>query len=177
MPLKALDVVVVLAMASDPQPPRTYSQLASVVGLSASEAHQAVRRAMGAGLLRPGAARSDKPQPQLRALLDFLEHGIRHVFFTSPGKVVRGVPTAHSAPPLSLAVQAGDELPLVWATADGPVRGRAVEPLYRTVPAAALRNPRLYELLALVDALRCGSARERKLAMHELERRLTHAAA
>ncbi len=32
----------------------------------------------------------------------------------------------------------------------------AFEPLYRTAPAAALRNPIFYELLALVDAIRMG---------------------
>ena len=47
-------------------------------------------------------------------------------------------------------------------------------PLYRTVPAAALRDPILYELLALVDALRDGRARERQLAAQELIARLRH---
>lgn len=36
---------------------------------------------------------------------------------------------------------------------------------------AARRDPALYELLALVDALRGGRARERKLAQDELARR------
>jgi hypothetical protein len=43
---------------------------------------------------------------------------------------------------------------------------------YRTVPAAALRDPFLFELLALIDALRGGRARERTLAERELTRRL-----
>jgi hypothetical protein len=36
--------------------------------------------------------------------------------------------------------------------------------LYKQAPKAALRDPVLYELLALADALRDGRARERKLA-------------
>jgi hypothetical protein len=36
-------------------------------------------------------------------------------------------------------------------------------PLYPSAPAAALRNPALYENLALFDALRMGNARERNL--------------
>ena len=51
-------------------------------------------------------------------------------------------------------------------------RGVTVEPLYKTAPAAALRDPFLYELLALIDALREGRARERKLAEKELIDRL-----
>jgi hypothetical protein len=40
------------------------------------------------------------------------------------------------------------------------------------VPKAALADPRLYELLVLVEALRDGKARERKLAVKELSKRL-----
>ena len=64
------------------------------------------------------------------------------------------------------------EPPPVWAHAEGKVRGYAFAPLYPTVPAAALRDSRLYELLALVDAIRDGRARERNLAAKELESRL-----
>ena len=175
MHLKALDVLVVLAIASESTVSRTYAELAKAVGLSASETHNAVRRAVSAGLLRPSQSRMEKPKPQLRALTDFLEHGVPRAFFVSPGKVVRGIPTAHSAPPLSELLQPGGDLPLVWPDPEGPARGRAIEPLYRTAPAAALRNPRLHELLALVDALRCGSTRERTLAVRELKQRLSHA--
>jgi hypothetical protein len=42
----------------------------------------------------------------------------------------------------------------------------------RFVPHAALRDPALYELLALVDAIRDGRARERNLAERDLVRRL-----
>ena len=45
-------------------------------------------------------------------------------------------------------------------------------PLHKNVPKAALSDPRLYELLVLVDALRDGQARERKLAVKELSKRL-----
>jgi len=177
MPLKALDVLVILAIASAPAAAesRTYAELAEAVGLSASETHQAVRRAVSAGLLLPGRTRMEKPRPRVRALIEFLEHGVPHAFFAAPGRVARGIPTAHSASPLREQIQSGDELPLVWPDPKGTVRGRALEPLHRSAPAAALRNPKLYELLALVDALRCGSARERTIASRELRERLEHA--
>ena len=60
----------------------------------------------------------------------------------------------------------------VWPSADGTVRGLAFSPLYRSAPQAAGRDEILYELLALVDALRAGRARERELAGKEIERRL-----
>lgn len=41
-----------------------------------------------------------------------------------------------------------------------------------SVPEAALRDEKLYALLALFDALRSGQARERNLAQSMLEERL-----
>jgi hypothetical protein len=40
------------------------------------------------------------------------------------------------------------------------------------VPAVALHDQRLYEMLALLDALREGRARERAFAEQEIQRRL-----
>ena len=64
------------------------------------------------------------------------------------------------------------ELPPVWPWRDGETRGIALEPLYKTAPAAALRDPVLYQSLALLDAIRDGRARERKMAERHLINRL-----
>ena len=45
-------------------------------------------------------------------------------------------------------------------------------PLYKSVPEAALNDPLLHEMLALVDAIRVGSAREKKIAVEELKKRI-----
>jgi hypothetical protein len=65
-----------------------------------------------------------------------------------------------------------DDLPPVWPHPEGATRGVALEPLYPSAPVAALRDPALYELLALIDAIREGRARERKLAEDELRARI-----
>jgi len=52
------------------------------------------------------------------------------------------------------------------------VRGYSFVPLHKNVPKAALEDSKFYELLALVDALRDGRARERELAGRELKNRL-----
>jgi hypothetical protein len=45
-------------------------------------------------------------------------------------------------------------------------------PLHKMVPVAILQDPVLYEILALIDAIRDGRSRERQLAERELVRRL-----
>jgi hypothetical protein len=52
------------------------------------------------------------------------------------------------------------------------IRGVGLEPLYKSAPLAALRDPVLYEFLAIADALRDGRARERNLAERDLVKRL-----
>ena len=172
MPLKGQDVLVCLVLSLREGEPWTYHGLADALGMSASETHAAARRAVSAGLLAPDVDRGGSLRPVRRPLLDFLAHGVRHAFFAEPGRIVRGMPTAWSAPPLDGRVLSGGEPPLVWPDAEGEVRGQAVEPLYRTAPRAARRDPRLHELLALTDAIRCGRARERKLGVEELRARL-----
>lgn len=149
----------------------TYAGLGDSLGLSASEANAAVKRALEAGLLQPPPGERGKPTPRVQALLEFLEHGVRYAFPASPGKRVRGMRTAHSAPPLNAEI-ADPEEPLVWADPEGEARGQEIVPLYKTAPLAARRDPGLYELLALVDAIRAGRARERELGIRLLRDRL-----
>ena len=67
----------------------------------------------------------------------------------------------------------GSEPIPVWPYEEGQQRGIAFAPLYKTAPIAALRDQSFYEYLVLVDALRDGRIRERKLAETELHRRLS----
>jgi len=173
MPLKPQDLVVCLKLALQGAPERwTYPELARSLSLSDSEANAAAHRASDAGLLTRARGRGAKPRPVRDALLEFVEHGARFAFFACPGEVVRGMPTAYSAPPLSAVVQTGSNETLVWPDALGESRGQTIVPLYPTVPAAARRDPALHEVLALVDAIRVGRARERVLAVRELKQRL-----
>jgi hypothetical protein len=57
----------------------------------------------------------------------------------------------------------------------GKERGIAFDPLYKTAPGAAMRDPIFYEYLVLADALRDGRTRERKYAEQELHRRFQEA--
>jgi hypothetical protein len=44
--------------------------------------------------------------------------------------------------------------------------------LHKGAPQAAIRDPKLYELLALVDAIRGEKIRERSMAVDELTKRI-----
>jgi hypothetical protein len=165
--LKPQDIVTILRLVDAPAEQRAFPALAQSLGISASEAHAAVKRAIASGLVDPQTRTVRKA-----ALSEFLVHGLRYVFPPEWRGVTRGIPTSYAAPPLAEHIAQGD-LPPVWPDPEGQVRGEGLAPLYRSAPRAALRDPRLHEWLALADALRAGRARERKLAAQEVERRLS----
>lgn len=169
MILKPQDVLVLLKLVAIGPGPWSYGSLASELGMSASEVHAAIKRAMAAGLAVQG---EESIRPNIRNLEEFLLSGLRYVFVPELGLMSRGMPTAHAASPLLDKLVADDEPPPVWPDPEGDVRGMAFSPLYKSAPVAARRDPSLYELLVLVDAIRGGRARERDIAMKELVKRL-----
>jgi len=165
MTLKPQDIVVLLLVASLGDRDWTYAQLAESTGLSTSQVHRSLQRAAGADLFAAARRAVHK-----RNLLEFLSHGIRYAFPAVVGPRQRGVPTAHSAPPLSEQV-AG--LPVaVWPAAHGEATGDAVQPLHSAALTISMESPAVYDLLALVDAVRVGRARDRAIAIQLLAERL-----
>lgn len=170
MELKPQDLLVLLKVVAHPPKRWTYAALGEALAMSASETHASVKRAVASGLaVAPSRGEWSPVRPHL---LEFVLHGARYVWPATPGPVKRGVPTAFGAEPLAsqLAVAAG-EAP-VWAHPQGQSKGPTLSPLYRTAPQAALADPALHRLLALLDALRTGRARERTLAAKLMEAEL-----
>jgi hypothetical protein len=167
MELKPQDLLVLLKVAAHPPQRWTYAALGEALTMSASEAHASVKRAVASGLAV--ATSRGEWSPVRPHLLEFVLHGARYVWPATAGPVKRGVPTAFGVDPLaSLLAMAPGEAP-VWAHPDGNAKGPTLSPLYRTAPQAALADPALHRLLALLDALRSGRARERNLAAKLLE--------
>jgi hypothetical protein len=201
MQLKPQDFLVALKLVAWGDERWTYARLAQALGLSASEAHGAVKRGIQAGLLvdtallapplaaAPGVQEAapvyrvrarprravaeatggaDNPaRVNGRNLAEFAVHGAKYAFAAERLPLAVGVPTSHSAPAFAgVFAPGGDDW--VWPHPQGTARGQGLEPLHPSVPFAALQDARLYELLALFDALRVGRARERGMALKRL---------
>ncbi len=161
---------MLLKVAAHPPQRWTYAALGEALAMSASEVHASVKRAVASGLaVAPARGEWSPVRP---SLLEFMVHGVRYVWPVTPGPVKRGVPTAFGTDPLAshLATAPGDAP--VWAHPTGSAKGPTLSPLYRTAPQAALADPALHRLLALLDALRVGRARERSLAATLLDAEL-----
>ena len=167
--LKPQDLLVALKLWTGRDQKWSYPSLALSLGMSVASVHAAVKGAAAAGFL-PGGGLAARPNPD--ALLEFLVHGAPYVYPVRPGEMTRGVPTAHGAGPLrDLMARSGEPDP-VWPDPEGKARGPRLDPLHPSVPRAVATDPALYEILALLDAVRAGRARERQLAIRLLKERL-----
>lgn len=171
MELKPQDLLVLLKVAAHPPQRWTYAALGEALAMSASEVHACVKRAVASGLaVSPARGEWSAVRP---SLLEFVLHGVRYVWPATAGPVKRGVPTAFGTEPLAGMVTAAPGEAPVWAHPAGQAKGPTLSPLYRTAPEAALADPALHRLLALLDALRIGRARERAMAAQLMEAALT----
>ena len=159
------DIIILLKIVTYAEDNWYMKDVANELFISQSEVSQSLNRSLMAGLVS-----SNKKRVMKSALFDFLVHGLKYVYPVRPERMVRGMKTSHSAPPLSNIILSSETY--VWPYAEGDARGFSVEPLHPNVPKACLKDNKLYELLALVDALRIGSKREFNLATKELEKRL-----
>jgi hypothetical protein len=111
MVLKRQDLLVLLKLVTLGRTRWSYNGLATDLGMSPSEVHAAVKRAVAARLAIP---RGDTVTPAISALKEFLTHGVQYSFVPERGALTRGMPTAHAALPLRNELASSSDLPPVW---------------------------------------------------------------
>lgn len=163
--MRPQDIVILLKIVALGENEWFHHTLAEDLGISQSEVSQSLNRSKYAALID-----YNRKNVRKMALLEFLIYGVRYAFPQQPGPIVRGIATAHSAPPINKSIISSDHY--VWPSANGNIKGQAIIPLYPCVINAIKKDTKLYELLAMVDAIRVGRVREVNIAKKELELRL-----
>lgn len=163
--IKPQDLVVLTKLIAINDSDYTQMSLSQMLYMSQSEISSSISRSTYAGLLMNKGKEVNR-----KLFFDFIKYGLAVVFPQHPGAIVRGTVTAHSAPPLDIEIVSEEKY--VWPYAKGKARGQTIAPLYPTVPKAVILDNYLYELLALMDAVRVGRAREKNLALELLEQHI-----
>lgn len=165
--LRPFDIAVALRLVLVPED--RYEPLALALATSTSAVHRSVARLQHAGICGPGSRTVVDS-----ALHEFLVHGARYAFPAVRGPERVGLPTASAHPELAV-LQNADEpaVTLVWPMEGGPARGETLVPLFSGITKVATRDPRIHKMLACVDALRIGNARQRSHAADLLRSQLT----
>lgn len=153
------DLYVLAGVLSSEEEMFTLRGLAATLHVDHTLVHRALKRAEGADLYRESSRQVN--------LANFEELAIHAVRFVAParlGALTRGLPAAWAAEPISQLIhQAQSEPPPVWPSALGSVRGQALAPLHPAAVQASHHAP-LARLLSIIDSLRAGDVRVRKVA-------------
>lgn len=155
------------SLLAPPPSPLTAQEPAAIYRLPKRARRVPLGRAMLTQDAIPGAASDNPARPHPQNLTEFALHGAKYAF---PGEKLEptiGAPTSHSAPAFAGVFAPGSD-DYVWPHPEGTMRGTGLQPLHPCVPYAAMQDAKLYEMLALFDALRVGRARERGMAAKRL---------
>lgn len=169
MSVKPQDVVILCKLLSKRSKLKwSQNSIAAELFLSPSQVNSAFKRLVEAGLLTHYHVKS-KPEPILQACEEFFIYALKYIFPAKLGESSRGIPTSYASH-LKKEIHAGSDPIPVWPYAEGKKRGVALKPLYHTVPKSIDQYPDtlFYELLGLLDAIRSGRAREKKIAVQKI---------
>ena len=175
--LKSQDIVILLKLLAQPDHlDWPQHQLTSHLCLSVSAINAGLSRLNKSGLLHLGM---EGPRYQLikAACEELLVYGVKYFFPAQMENYTRGIATSYAAPVFEHHIALGQDPIPVWPSAEGKQRGLALKPLYHCVPKSLMQYPDqlFYDLLALLDAIRQGRARERAIAIKLLKERLNYA--
>lgn len=143
--------------------------LEAISGISKSQVNQSLNRCADIGLVFKDW-KTGHPRTNTTLLLNFILHGVKFVFHTKPTKVTRGISTAFAAPVLADKIMTSGDLVPVWPDPNGQTKGLAIEPIYKSVTTVIRKDPELYAMLALIDAIRIGQSREANKAAELLKK-------
>ncbi|WP_316755568.1 hypothetical protein [Pedobacter aquatilis] len=154
--------IVILLKIIEKQKGWLSKEISEELKISPSEISESLNRSSISGLLSP-----DKKKVMTSAFLSFLQYGLRYVFPVEPGPIERGIPTGHSADILKDYFIS--EETYVWPSRKGKAKGQSIAPLYPNQILAVEQHKKLYDMLALVDAIRIGKIRECEKSMELLQ--------
>jgi len=94
--LKPQDILVLLKLIAIGNQKWAYNKLAVELGMSPSEVHSAIKRALAAGL---AIQKDGKIIPYVSNLEEFVIHGLKFVFVPQRGELLRGMVMGYAAAP------------------------------------------------------------------------------
>lgn len=164
--LKPQDIVVAVKLLVLPYTNSKWSfhTLGKSLGMGHNQAHLAYKRLVMCDLVT-----NEFRRPIKKNLLEFCVSGIRYVFPPKWLGKQNGIPTSISGPRLKEKILSDENI--VWPAKryKQAMPGQGLAPLHASVVIAATSDPKCYEILSVIEALRSGRARERTMATDSIK--------
>lgn len=151
--LRPFDVGVALRLLLSPE--ERYEPLSHALATSTSAVHRSVSRLRLARICKANSRTIDPT-----ALIEFAVCGVPYTFPSMRVGAARGMPTGLSHAHLQ-HLRSDSEPQFVWASARHGAEGEAIVPLFHGVVQVAERDPRMHQLLSIVEALRVAQRKDR----------------
>lgn len=162
--LSPTDLYVLAGVLAENGKSSTLRALAETLRVDHTLVHRSLRRTEAAGLYA-----ADSKTVNRANFEDLATHAARFIAPARLGGLTRGVPAAWGAEPIASVIrQPSQEPPPVWPDAHGEVRGQALQPLHDAAVQASRESTALAHLLSILDSLRVGDVRVRKVATDAL---------
>ncbi|MEY2901808.1 MAG: hypothetical protein RLY89_914 [Bacteroidota bacterium] len=155
--MRPQDIVILLKIVVLGNKEWQFQDLARSLYISSAEVSESLNRSSFSGLIDTNRKKVAKI-----AFTEFLKYGLPYVFPQTPGPLSRGMATSHGHSLLKKHIVSSSTY--VWPDFEGKDYGQAIEPLYPNQVIAAKEDEKLYEALAMLDAIRVGKVREKKFA-------------
>lgn len=165
--MRPQDIVVLLKIVLWENKEWQFQDLAKALYISPAEVSESLYRSSLAGLVN-----HQRKKVYQIAFFEFLRYGMPYVFPQSPGPMTKGIATAHSHHYFENNIIS--EEVYVWPDFQGNEYGQAIEPFYPNQIKAAKEDDKLYEALAMLDVIRVGRNREKKIATEYLQTLLVY---
>ncbi len=162
--IQPADIYILAGVIANESEKWTLRELAGKLFVDHTLVHRALRRAEASDLYSSSKKMVHRPNFE-----ELLVHGGRFLAPARPGALVPGVPAAWAAEPMrSLIHEASSDPPLVWPSPESRIRGQSLRPLHPACVEAVATFPSLGELMSVIDSLRAGDLRVRRVAAKEL---------
>jgi hypothetical protein len=155
--MRPQDIVILLKIVVLGNKEWQFQDLSRSLYISSAEVSESLNRSSFSGLID-----TNRKKVARIAFTEFLKYGLPYVFPQTPGPLSRGMATSHGHPLLKKHIVSSSSY--VWPDFEGMDYGQAIEPLYPNQVKAAKEDEKLYEALAMLDAIRVGKVREKKFA-------------
>lgn len=163
--MRPQDIVVLIKIILLEGKEWQFQDIARDLYISPAEVSESLSRSSYAGLIN-----HERRKVFRNAFFEFLQFGMPYVFPQAPGAMTKGMATAHGHKYFKSSIVSNEIY--VWPDANGIDYGQAIEPLYGNQVKAAKDDSELYEILAMLDVIRVGKNREKKVAINYLRKLL-----
>lgn len=157
--LKPQDIVLMMKLLPGAHLPQ--KELAEQLQISQAEISHGLKRLKASQLINSSGKIIKESS------LEFMVHAVKYMCPPQLGSPAIGIPTSFAHPEFKFVKYNANEI-YVWPHPEGKTKGIALQPIYPTLPQACLEDKNLYKLASLVEMIRSGRARERKIGEEKI---------